>query len=128
LEKQLLIPDVYLKKIDLPEDGILLDEADHLLRRFGRCQVVFLDGADTERKFIREQADEYWAILKGEAVMELQDTREDSPSSGKGLTLELNANQSVGVLVPFGVSCRLTGSATFVRITTHSPGDLLEAG
>lgn len=121
MEKQLSIPDVYLKELDLVSEGILLDEDDHLLRRFGRCEVVFLDQSRPGLEFVREQADEYWAILDGQAVMDLSDKREDSPSQGESLTLTLTADQPVGVLVPFGVSCRLTGTARFVRLMTHTP-------
>lgn len=121
MEKQLSIPDVYLKELDLVSEGILLDEDDHLLRRFGRCEVVFLDLSRPGLEFVREQADEYWAILDGQAVMDLSDKREDSPSQGEILSLNLTADQPVGVLVPFGVSCRLTGTARFVRLMTHAP-------
>lgn len=106
--------------------GILtvVSENDPLLRRFGQCDYVRLNAGDT-LEILRQQADEVWAVIVGEAEARLEDRREDSPSYQAVQALELEETLPKAVLVPFGVRCRMTAStdAVLIRLTTHEDRD-----
>ena len=118
------ISDLAVGDLDWRE-GILtiLKESDHLLRRFGQVDVVRIE-SDGEVQVYRYEADEIWALLSGQATLHLRDQRQDSPSQGAVVGLDLSQNSPQAVLVPFGVVCtvRSTQGATLLRISTHQDG------
>lgn len=112
------------------EDGhlVLLSESDHLLRRFGQLEVIDL-AAGTQSDFqLRGEADRFLFAIEGDCRVELIDLREASPTRGARASLALAAAAPQGVLVPFGVACRLQADAAcrLVALATHGqphPGD-----
>jgi mannose-6-phosphate isomerase-like protein (cupin superfamily) len=123
------ISDMVVKDLDW-RNGILdiLNEGDHLLRRFGEVEVVTIEPQGSVQVF-RQQADEIWALLSGHASFHLQDRRQDSPSQGAEVNLDISQDSPQAVLIPFGVLSKVTSNqgATLVRINTHQdesfPGD-----
>ena len=118
------ISDMLVKDLDW-RDGILtvIKESDHLLRRFGEVDVVTIEPSRYLEVF-RQQADEVWALLSGQASFHLEDQRQDSPSLGSGVDLDINQDSPQEVLVPFGVFCKLSSAqgAMLLRISTHQDG------
>jgi len=96
---------------------------DHLLRRFGRTELIRLrDQGEFEGR--RRVADEVWALLEGAADVYLEDGRQDSPTRGVRQTQRLDA--PTRLLLPFGVHLRIvarSGAALFLRIMTHSEAE-----
>jgi len=127
------INDVFIQAIEWKSGRItLVKESDPLLRRFGQCDFIELEEGKATKIF-RNQADEVWFVLEEEARFELMDLREDSPSFETQQTVELTADTPQTILIPFGVSCKIsTGisrKARLLRLTTHQddtdPGDLI---
>lgn len=98
----------------------VLKENDHLLRRFGQVDVFSLD-SENEITIKRDEADEIWSVISGQAEFELEDQRKDSPSYGGGDIVILTGEAPEALLVPFGVACRISckKEGILVRITTH---------
>jgi mannose-6-phosphate isomerase-like protein (cupin superfamily) len=68
-----------------------------------------------------ETADEVWALIEGEATFEWEDRRSVSPTSGGKASLA--AREPITILVPFGVTFRVTagnGAAILLRLSTHA--------
>ena len=103
-------------------NGILtvIREDDHVLRRFGQVDVVKVSNGSA-LEIWRQKADEIWAVISGEVRFSLEDRREDSPSGGVNVELELSKDVPQAILVPFGVTCKVssTGDAILLRIGTH---------
>ena len=118
------INDLIIKPLNW-NTGVLtiLRESDPLLRRFGECDLVRVEGSQPIQ-IRRQKADEIWGLVSGEAELQLTDTRPESPSYQAGQIIGLESSHPKAVLVPFGVSCRITttSEAVFVRITTHQDG------
>lgn len=101
---------------------VLLREADHLLRRFGKLEVLDL-AADTQTEFqLRAEADRFLFLIAGRALLHLLDLRAGSPSHGTHTTILLDEGQPRGVLVPFGVACGTHAEVDcrLVTLSTHS--------
>jgi hypothetical protein len=93
---------------------------DHLLRRFGRAELVRLS-RNGEFEVRRKVADEIWVLVEGTADFHLDDGRAESPTQGTRETHHLAS--PTRLLVPFGVGLRVVArstSAVFLRIMTHS--------
>ena len=118
------ISDLALCDLDWRE-GILtiLKESDHLLRRFGQVDVVTIE-SEGEVRVYRQQADEFWTLLSGKVSLHLKDQRQDSPSQGAVVSLDLSQKAPQAVLIPFGVICTISSTlgATLLRICTHQDG------
>ena len=124
MQTTLSIPDVSVFRLQESERGVIvLRDEDHLLRRFGQFEIVTIEGDDSYR--LRAVADEIWAILEGEAKVELVDLREGSPSFANILELEFHSEEKQGVLVPFGVASRfrVESSAKLAKVSTHMDGE-----
>lgn len=120
------IYDVILKRIDR-RSGVLtlVKETDPLLRRFGQLDLVTL-GPDSSLEIFRNEADEIWTVVEGNAHFNLIDNRENSPSFQNKEELGLGADPTELILIPFGVQCLITSThptgSTLVRLTTHEDG------
>ena len=99
----------------------VVKDDDHVLRRFGQVDIIGLDQGQQIEVF-RQQADEIWALFSGQATIQLEDQRQDSPSMGVTVSLVVDQEVPKAVLVPFGVACIVTGGldgTRFLRIGTH---------
>ncbi len=123
------ISDMYV--LDLAWHGqklTIIKETDQLLRRFGQMDMIKINQNNRVEVF-RSEADEIWAPVSGQAQVRLEDQRDDSPSNGEVVHLEITDDDPKAILVPFGVNCTITSSegATLLRIETHEenthPGD-----
>jgi dTDP-4-dehydrorhamnose 3,5-epimerase-like enzyme len=123
------IHDLYVRPLDTKQDPAgskleLLRYSDHLLRRFGLAEIVFLDAAQIRPASIRNVADEIWALVNGSVQFNWEDRRPSSPTLGA--TYQLLCEQPTLVLVPFGVEFEVQavgGSAEMVRLATHESED-----
>jgi dTDP-4-dehydrorhamnose 3,5-epimerase len=123
VEKDISISEVVI--LDLAwKDGrlIVLQENDHILRRFGQVDVVKIPEGTSLESHRESGADEVWSLLEGEALLKLTDRRQESPSLGQTNEIELNGNTPKAILIPFGVHARIYGQnqSTLLRITTHA--------
>ena len=101
----------------------IVDFQNHLLRRFGRAELIRLHD-EGEFEVRRGVADEVWALLEGAADIHLEDERQDSPTRGVHQTHRLDA--PTRLLVPFGVHLRVvarSSAALLLRIMTHSEAE-----
>ena len=119
------IPDLYL--LDLKWDGnrlVLLQEDDHLLRRFGQVDLHRIKKGQTTLFTCREVADEIWTLISGRAVFTLIDKREESPSENQNVIITLDETSPQALLVPFGVACAVQTKqdSQLIRLTTHLDG------
>ena len=93
---------------------------DHLLRRFGRAELLRLgDGA--EFNAWREVSDEVWVLADGSAEFVLEDRRPGSPTRGASQIHQLA--EPARLLVPFGVHLRILSrskATLLLRFMTHS--------
>jgi mannose-6-phosphate isomerase-like protein (cupin superfamily) len=121
------IPDLLIKPLSDQEiEGgrllQLLEFDDHLLRRFGRMELIELEAKTVFQPILRKVADEVWFILEGEVEGFWLDRRPNSSSEGARERHPLPAPSLV--LVPFGVAfaCRtVSGTCTLLRVMTHAP-------
>lgn len=123
MPEALRIPDAHLFPLERRDGRLrILDEQDHLLRRFGALEAVALQPAQTLPFTLRAEADEIWVPLQGAADFALADLRPGSPSHGVGLELSLSADNPQGLLLPFGVACQVSSrtGAYLLRLSTHS--------
>lgn len=106
------------------QDGRLLivREQDHLLRRFGALDILSLEAGASTPYRLRAEADQILAPLDGTLAVDLVDLRPQSPSQGTRIEITLSAADPHGLLLPFGVACRLASSqgARLLRLSTHS--------
>jgi dTDP-4-dehydrorhamnose 3,5-epimerase-like enzyme len=101
----------------------VLQVEDHLLRRFGQVQVIRKSPGRSETLYLREVADEVWAIIEGQVEFAWHDLRQDSPS--RGHWHHLHTENPTLVLAPFGVAfgCRaLEEPALLIRLSSHTEG------
>ena len=121
IENHFDIMDMVVLNLDW-QNGILtvLQEENHLLRRFGQIDIVNLESGQI-MEFMRRHADEIWVLLDGQASLQMKDQRTDSPSFEALVEIELNEKHPKAILVPFGVTSRVSanGTASFLRISTH---------
>lgn len=100
----------------------LLRNSDHLLRRFGRLDVLDLAAGEQAPLSVRGEADRFLFPIGGEVSIAMLDLREQSPSRGANVDLTLSAEAPQGVLVPFGValSMHAKAAARLIVLSTHS--------
>ncbi|MFQ5922704.1 MAG: hypothetical protein ACE5M4_07650 [Anaerolineales bacterium] len=119
------IHDLYIRPLQMEQgpDGARLEVlrySDHLLRRFGLAEVVFLETGQVRPATLREVADEVWALVEGSVQFSWRDQRPSSPT--RGATHELDCDQPTLVLAPFGVEFEVRavdGPAHLLRLATH---------
>ena len=98
----------------------VLRYSDHLLRRFGFAEVVFLRSDQVRPAVSRKIADEVWALIEGSVQFTWRDLRLSSPTHQE--TYELDCNKPTLVLVPFGVEFEVRaaeGLSQLLRFSTH---------
>ncbi len=121
------------KKIDdvilfpVKSDGIgnvIVGENDHLLRRFGQLELITLTEKQPKLSLFRKRADEIFFVLSGEVQVSGEDMRSKSPSFGAGMAWTLKAQDSLGLLIPFGVKIDFTAQqeSQILRLSTHEDG------
>lgn len=100
----------------------LLSNQQHLLRRFGQLELLSLAAGEVHNAGLRAEADRFLFILDGQVDLQLEDRRAQSPSHGVAVNLTLDAAQPQGLLLPFGLACRLQalGAARLLILSTHS--------
>jgi hypothetical protein len=120
------ISDLLIKSLpdqELPGGTLrtLLQFDDHLLRRFGRMDLIDLHPEGELEPVLRQAADEIWIIVRGEVEGFWKDQRPNSPTFGLHEKHRLQAHSLA--LLPFGVAfaCR-AGSAgcLLLRVMTHA--------
>jgi len=122
------IHDLYIRELALEEtEGLtkfhVLSDEDHLLRRFGQVQVIRKSPGRNEILYLREVADEVWALIEGKVEFAWHDLRQDSPTQDHWH--HLHTETPTLILAPFGVAfgCRaLEDSALLIRLCTHAEG------
>ena len=98
----------------------VLRYSDHLLRRFGFAEVVFLKSDQVRPAVSRKIADEVWALIEGSVQFTWRDLRPSSPTHQE--TYMLECNEPTLVLVPFGVAFEVRavdGPSQLLRLSTH---------
>jgi dTDP-4-dehydrorhamnose 3,5-epimerase-like enzyme len=109
----------------------VLNEDDHLLRRFGQLDLVNLEPGICLITHRKEGADEIWALVNGEAEVQLSDAREESPTFQLSMQISLSVDPPVAVLIPFGLSAEISSvhGGLLLRVSSHAdqlfPDDLL---
>ncbi|GMR09713.1 MAG: hypothetical protein BMS9Abin28_0533 [Anaerolineae bacterium] len=119
------IHDLCIRPLDMMQDPEgsrleVLRYSDHLLRRFGLAEVVFVKTGQVRPAMLREVADEVWALVEGSVQFSWKDRRSSSPT--RGATYEHYCDQPTLVLAPFGVEFEVRavdGPAHLLRIATH---------
>jgi hypothetical protein len=123
------IHDMYIRELSAsPEAGIqrvtILADHDHLLRRFGLSEAVWLASGEVTGLLVRSVADELWALLEGSVEFVWHDLRAGSPTRDRWHRLV--CAQPTLVLAPFGVAFGARGLAErslLLRLATHAEAD-----
>lgn len=119
------IHDLYVRPLNLEQDPEgsrleVLRYSDHLLRRFGLAELVFIETDQVRPATLKDVADEAWALIEGSVQFRWQDQRSSSPT--RGAAYELHCDQPTLVLAPFGVEFEVRamgGPAQLLRLATH---------
>lgn len=127
------IHDVYIRELSASDEaGIrrmtILADHDHLLRRFGLAETIWLAAGQTTGLTVREVADEVWALLEGSVEFVWHDLRSGSPT--RDSWLRLTCTQPTLVLAPFGVAFGARGlvdRTSLLRLATHADADPRDA-
>ncbi|MDA1330438.1 MAG: hypothetical protein O3B43_05175 [Chloroflexi bacterium] len=108
---------------------VLLRNSDHLLRRFGKLELIELAEGEKMEVPAVDEADRIYFVSEGEANVALQDERQDSPSAGVRIELFLRAEQPKGLLVPFGVdiSIEVPTKTRLIMLSTHNDEEVSAA-
>lgn len=105
------------------EDGQLnvLNENDHLLRRFGSINLREYSKDVSSPEKTNEVVDEIWTLIAGGGVLRLADYREGSPSLNEVDEILLDENSIQSVLIPFGIifSFSAKQDSKVIVIRTH---------
>jgi len=118
---EITISDAHLVDVKSQKYGVtVLNENDHLLRRFGQIDYVELKAGE-KAAIYRSEADEVWSVVAGEAQIELKDQRERSPTRGVVEVVDMSGITPQALLVPFGVACQIQSEngGKLIRISTH---------
>lgn len=123
MKKKKLISDVHVfaqTKID--RGRLILSEDDHLLRRFGKLEIVDISPTDAPLFHLKKSADQIIAIIDGTIQIQLIDLRKQSPSFGSEMSIEIKEIKAQGILIPFGVasSVRSNKQGKILWLSTHS--------
>jgi mannose-6-phosphate isomerase-like protein (cupin superfamily) len=100
----------------------LLAHDDHLLRRFGCAEWVRIEAGQARPFQLRQQADEIWVVLRGQAEASWADRRPGSPT--RQATMRRQFAEPTLMLVPFGVAFKIRAldePVTAIRFQSHSP-------
>ncbi len=133
MQPDLPIHDLFIRPIREIGEGnhrrlVLLADHDHLLRRFGLSEAVWLGaGGDTGLR-VRAIADEVWAVVDGSVEFVWHDLRKDSPTFDRWH--HLASIEPTLVLAPFGVAFGVRGLAErslLMRFATHAEADAGDA-
>jgi len=119
------IHDLFVRTLHVEQDSSgakleVLRYSDHLLRRFGFAEVVFLKRDQVRPAESRKIADEVWALVEGIVQFTWRDLRPSSPTHHA--TYLLDCNEPTLVLVPFGVEFEvraMDGPSQLLRLSTH---------
>lgn len=119
------IHDLFIRPLQAEHDPEgwrleVLRYSDHLLRRFGLAEVVFLKSAQVRPARLRIMADEVWALIEGSVEFSWHDQRSSSPT--RGANYQLRCDEPTLVLAPFGVEFEVRavdGPAQLLRLATH---------
>ncbi len=119
------IHDLFIRSLHIDQDSNgatleVLRYSDHLLRRFGFAEIVFLESDQVRPVGLRSVADEAWALVEGSVQFRWRDLRSSSPT--REATYQLDCDRPTLVLVPFGVEfeVRAVGGPTqLLRLSTH---------
>ncbi len=119
------IHDLYIRSLHIKQDPEVatlevLRYSDHLLRRFGLAEIIFLESGQVRPAVLRKIADEVWALVKGSAEFSWHDLRPSSPTHEA--TYHLYCDEPTLVLAPFGVEFEVSavgGPAQLLRLSTH---------
>jgi hypothetical protein len=100
------IHDLYLEPLPIQVSSAgshmnILSRCDDLLRRFGQVSLLDLGPDGTGNLEGNSNADEIWALIKGEVMFHWVDGREQSPTKGSKFSIQLDRPSLA--LVPFGV-------------------------
>lgn len=123
MEKRGSISGVVMLDLDWKNDRlIVLQEDDHILRRFGQADVVKIAKGMQFETHRNAGADEVWVLLDGEAKLQLTDRRAESPTVDHSIEIVLAGDSPQAVMIPFGVFAQISGEreGTLLRITTHA--------
>ncbi len=129
MQPQAAIHDVYIRELSAAhEPGIrrvtILADYDHLLRRFGLSEAVWLGSGEGTGLRVRAVADELWALLEGSVEFVWHDLRPGSPT--RDCWQRLVCTQPTLVLAPVGVAFGARGLAErsfLLRLATHAEVD-----
>ena len=101
---------------------VVLQENDHILRRFGQVDVIKLVPNESLETHRVSGADEIWTVLEGEANLRLTDRREESPTVDQSMEIKLSEETPRAVLIPFGVLGQISSQAgaAVLRISSHA--------
>ena len=117
----LTISDAVMISLSKSEGKLsVLKESDHLLRRFGQVDVLFVEDGGMISVH-REAADEIWSVISGSAVFELEDRRDGSPTEGETDLIKMSDEAPRALLIPFGVAFQIASEnqGVLIRISTH---------
>jgi dTDP-4-dehydrorhamnose 3,5-epimerase-like enzyme len=123
VEKGVSISGVVVRDLGWKDNRLVaLQENDHILRRFGQIDVVKLEPGKSLETLRKAGADEVWALISGEAILQMADQRHESPTLDQTVEITLNGNSPQAVLIPFGVLAHITGQSagSLLRLTTHA--------
>jgi dTDP-4-dehydrorhamnose 3,5-epimerase-like enzyme len=119
------IHDLIIRSLHIERDSNgatleVLRYSDHLLRRFGFAEVVFLESDQIRPAVVRKVADEVWALVEGSVQFKWLDLRTSSPT--RDTTYQSDCDQPTLILVPFGVEFTVQAvgrPAQLLRLSTH---------
>jgi len=119
------IHDLFVRTLHIEQDSNgakleVLRYSDHLLRRFGFTEVIFLKRDQARPAALRQIADEVWALVEGSVQFSWRDLRSSSPTHEA--TYRLDCDEPTLVLVPFGVEFvvrALDGPSQLLRLSSH---------
>ncbi len=120
------ISDVKVFSLKQNEDRLLiLSENDHLLRRFGKLEVVNFSANTGSQFHLMKNADQIMALIEGNLTLELIDLRKISPSFGSKMLIKMSDSKARGILVPFGVASSISSeqNGKVIWLSTHANED-----
>jgi dTDP-4-dehydrorhamnose 3,5-epimerase-like enzyme len=120
------IADVYCFALEPFKGGLtLLNDNQHLLRRFGQLKLRDLAAGQAQQIAFNEEADHFCFAIDGAVTVSLEDGRPGSPSEGARMETALEAGEPKGLLVPFGVACTVVSEegARLLLLSTHAPAE-----
>ncbi len=126
MQKMKSISDVHVfaqTKID--RGRLILSEEDHLLRRFGKLEIVDISPTAAPLFHLKKSTDQIIAIIDGMIQVQLIDLRKLSPTFGLEMSIEINEIKPQAILIPFGVASSIGSNkkGKVLWLSTHSGGE-----